>query len=90
MKFIKIYGLSIWFYAGDGISFLNLRFENDVKMYGTQALWWLVAFSDEFENDVKMYGTQAILFVAELSSWFENDVKMYGTQAAYTFCWFGT
>ena len=24
------------FYAGDGISFLNLRFENDVKMYGTQ------------------------------------------------------
>lgn len=21
----------------DGISFLNLRFENDVKMYGTQA-----------------------------------------------------
>lgn len=25
------------FYAGDGISFLNLRFENDVKMYGIQA-----------------------------------------------------
>ena len=24
------------FYAYDGISFLNLRFENDVKMYGTQ------------------------------------------------------
>lgn len=24
------------FYAVDGISFLNLRFENDVKMYGTQ------------------------------------------------------
>ena len=24
-------------YADDGISFLNLRFENDVKMYGTQA-----------------------------------------------------
>ena len=34
-------------------------FENDVKMYGTQAaiarrqIWTL------FENDVKMYGTQA-------------------------------
>ena len=24
--------------CGDGISFLNLRFENDVKMYGTQTL----------------------------------------------------
>ena len=24
------------FYAYDGISFSNLRFENDVKMYGTQ------------------------------------------------------
>ena len=46
------------FYAGDGISFLNLRFENDVKMYGTQT----DALSDDglslFENDVKMYGTQ--------------------------------
>ena len=28
--------LSTVFYADDGISFLNLRFENDVKMYGTQ------------------------------------------------------
>jgi len=28
--------LGISFYADDGISFLNLRFENDVKMYGTQ------------------------------------------------------
>ena len=26
------------FYAVDGISFLNLRFENDVKMYGTQTI----------------------------------------------------
>ena len=26
------------FYAVDGISFLNLRFENDVKLYGTQAM----------------------------------------------------
>ena len=46
------------FYAGDGISFLNLRFENDVKMYGTQT--GAVGYHDEsaFENDVKMYGTQ--------------------------------
>ena len=46
------------FYAGDGISFLNLRFENDVKMYGTQTI--LVKFMPlaKFENDVKMYGTQ--------------------------------
>ena len=46
------------FCADESSSFLNLRFENDVKMYGTQTvqpgsyvfLW--------FENDVKMYGTQ--------------------------------
>ena len=60
MKFIKIYGLSIWFYAGDGISFLNLRFENDVKMYGTQAVQHGLIKVMEFENDVKMYGTQAL------------------------------
>ena len=54
------------FCADESSSFLNLRFENDVKMYGTQTagqpdhgqLW--------FENDVKMYGTQtpACLFKA--------------------------
>ena len=47
------------FYAGDSISFLNLRFENDVKMYGTQANEWEYKKDTEFENDVKMYGTQA-------------------------------
>ena len=36
MKFIKVYGLSTEIYVGDGISFLNLRFENDVELYGTQ------------------------------------------------------
>ena len=46
------------FCADESSSFLNLRFENDVKMYGTQTIinkgkWLLV-----FENDVKMYGTQ--------------------------------
>ena len=46
------------FYAGDGISFLNLRFENDVKMYGTQTLKELTNKNSKFENDVKMYGTQ--------------------------------
>ena len=46
------------FCADESSSFLNLRFENDVKMYGTQtpsiraSAWWA------FENDVKMYGTQ--------------------------------
>ena len=47
------------FYAGDSISFLNLRFENDVKMYGTQAAIMQFPFPVKFENDVKMYGTQA-------------------------------
>ena len=30
--------LSTLYYADDGISFLDLGFENDVNMYGTQAL----------------------------------------------------
>ena len=46
------------FYAGDGISFLNLRFENDVKMYGTQTSPTHHRSRQQFENDVKMYGTQ--------------------------------
>ena len=34
-------------------------FENDVKMYGTQARVDLPLPEVPFENDVKMYGTQA-------------------------------
>ena len=36
------------------------RFENDVKMYGTQAMCGDSTNEEEFENDVKMYGTQAV------------------------------
>ena len=35
-------------------------FENDVKMYGTQAEGVFDPLIDPFENDVKMYGTQAL------------------------------
>ena len=38
---------------------MNLRFENDVKMYGTQAQRERMRMMMLFENDVKMYGTQA-------------------------------
>ena len=69
------------FYAGDGISFLDLRFENDVKQYGTQARQWVIDDSLKFENDVKQYGTQANYCTAWLVVVFENDVKQYGTQA---------
>lgn len=45
------------FCADESSSFLNLRFENDVKMYGTQT--WLNRLMNMkmFENDVKMYGS---------------------------------
>ena len=46
------------FCADESSSFLNLRFENDVKMYGTQTLIGYDQGQREFENDVKMYGTQ--------------------------------
>ena len=46
------------FCADESSSFLNLRFENDVKMYGTQTILISTNSRCEFENDVKMYGTQ--------------------------------
>ena len=46
------------FCADESSSFLNLRFENDVKMYGTQTEWDFKDTLTGFENDVKMYGTQ--------------------------------
>ena len=46
------------FCADESSSFLNLRFENDVKMYGTQTRRRDTFSRSSFENDVKMYGTQ--------------------------------
>ena len=70
------------FCADESSSFLNLRFENDVKMYGTQAIpLGIIAAVFVFENDVKMYGTQALKHCIVRVLEFENDVKMYGTQA---------
>ena len=51
MRFIK--RLSTTFYADEGISFLDLRFENDVKMYGTQTIFTVFISLFKFENDVK-------------------------------------
>ena len=34
------------------------KFENDVKMYGTETLTKWIAKKVKFENDVKMYGTE--------------------------------
>ena len=53
-----VWVLKSTFYVNDGISFLNLRFENDVEMYGTQTCDHPVASDIAFENDVEMYGTQ--------------------------------
>ena len=52
--------MSTLFYADDGMLFSNLRFENDVKMYGTQTCTVLESLEERFENDVKMYGTQTL------------------------------
>ena len=49
------------FCADESSSFLNLRFENDVKMYGTQTDSDARNDQGTFENDVKMYGTQTCL-----------------------------
>ena len=68
------------FCADESSSFLNLRFENDVKMYGTQTLAIASVSNPSFENDVKMYGTQTRYRRTPDGRRFENDVKMYGTQ----------
>ena len=68
------------FCADESSSFLNLRFENDVKMYGTQTNSGKECSKGLFENDVKMYGTQTGLDNIGVINEFENDVKMYGTQ----------
>ena len=68
------------FCADESSSFLNLRFENDVKMYGTQTDRLPYLIPPWFENDVKMYGTQTLIQTQNLGKTFENDVKMYGTQ----------
>ena len=70
------------FCADESSSFLNLRFENDVKMYGTQTDRLPYLIPPWFENDVKMYGTQTTVYGANDGFKFENDVKMYGTQTA--------
>ena len=68
------------FCADESSSFLNLRFENDVKMYGTQTCSKWMNWTQWFENDVKMYGTQTNAVRVPICRLFENDVKMYGTQ----------
>ena len=46
------------FYVSDGISFSDLRFENDVEMYGAQTSTDACSATAKFENDVEMYGAQ--------------------------------
>ena len=54
---------------------MNLRFENDVKMYGTQTIYDADPEQWEFENDVKMYGTQTKKLKRSTPPLFENDVN---------------
>ena len=56
------------FCADESSSFLNLRFENDVKMYGTQTMVHRSNANFLFENDVKMYGTQTSNCTARYTS----------------------
>ena len=49
------------FYVSDGISFSNLRFENDVEMYGAQTQTDRGNEPAGFENDVEMYGAQTLI-----------------------------
>lgn len=63
------------FLLNEGSSFLTLRFENDVNMYGTQTKSGITFNTLLFENDVNMHGTQTILEFCLVIFRFENDVK---------------
>ena len=82
-----VWVLKSTFYVNDGISFLNLRFENDVEMYGTQTQRLVGIKILSFENDVEMYGTQTAMCGVVRYPKFENDVEMYGTQTEKR-CWY--
>ena len=71
------------FYVSDGISFSNLRFENDVEMYGAQTRSSMLPYQSLFENDVEMYGAQTRIYSSKCTFQFENDVEMYGAQTLY-------
>ena len=71
------------FYVSDGISFSDLRFENDVEMYGAQTILYHMCQTYTFENDVEMYGAQTAFLMAYCLYQFENDVEMYGAQTAF-------
>ena len=68
------------FYVSDGISFSDLRFENDVEMYGAQTILTNFCLQKQFENDVEMYGAQTQRLREIRLQTFENDVEMYGAQ----------
>ena len=74
------------FYVSDGISFSNLRFENDVEMYGAQTCIQINKPNTRFENDVEMYGAQTNYAILRLLLLFENDVEMYGAQTGLSCC----
>lgn len=63
------------FLLNEGSSFLTLKFENDVNMYGTQTGLFVMYVANPFENDVNMHGTQTILEFCLVIFRFENDVK---------------
>ena len=71
------------FYVSDGISFSDLRFENDVEMYGAQTFCACGYSRHWFENDVEMYGAQTYVKDGTIPSEFENDVEMYGAQTLH-------
>ena len=73
------------FYVSDGISFSDLRFENDVEMYGAQTRSLSLQRVQMFENDVEMYGAQTQNRKEMAKMMFENDVEMYGAQT-FSFC----
>ena len=47
---------------------MDLRFENDVKMYGIQTIQTENCLIMQFENDVKMYGIQTFFILAAIMS----------------------
>ncbi len=59
-------------------SFLNLRFENDVNLYGCKTTALPRTTASPFENDVNLYGCKTKDILPSIPKRFENDVNLYG------------
>lgn len=59
---------------------MNLRFENDVNLYGYKTVAPETSEYVKFENDVNLYGNKTLMLPHQPGNGFENDINLYGNK----------